>query len=274
MLVVAGISKVLPNGKRLVDRISFTVSRGEFVSILGLSGAGKSLTLRCIIGLTTPNEGEVSLTGPGGDRYRTTNVSTKELRRARRHIGLMFQGANLVKRLTVLENVMLGRLGYIHPLRSWTVGFRDGEAHDAMEALDRVNMAGFAGRLAGSLSGGEMQRVAIARAIHQKPLLYLADEPISSLDPRNAESIMALLQPLSRETPIVGAFHQPTITARYCTRAIGLRQGSVVYDGKARLSHSDLEMIYGTHGAEAEPELVPQLPPMAPASFLAREAHA
>ena len=254
MLSVSCIQKTLPNGKRLIDKVSFTVSRGEFVSILGSSGAGKSMTLRCITGLTRPEEGEVTVTSPQGEMFRTTGVNGKQLRRARRHIGVMFQGSNLVKRLSVLENVMIGRLGQINPLRSWIRGFLDSEAREAMAALDRVKMADFAGRLAGSLSGGEMQRVAIARAVYQRPLVYLADEPISSLDPRNAEAIMALLLPLSMETPVLGAFHQPEIVARYCTRVIGMRQGAVVYDGPPRLSHRQLDEIYGGHAQELDSE--------------------
>jgi phosphonate transport system ATP-binding protein len=250
MLQVSNLLVQLPTGKRLVNDVSFSVGRGEFVSILGCSGAGKSLTLRCVVGLTRPTSGEIRLTDPRGKSYRTTSVGAKELRRARRHIGLIFQGSNLVKRLTVLENVMLGRLGHIHPLRSWLLGFTDAEARQAMEALDRVNMASCAARLAGSLSGGEMQRVSIARAIYQRPLIYLADEPISSLDPRNAEAIMSILQPLSRETPVIGAFHQPAVVARYCTRVIGVRAGQLVYDGSAQLSSRQLERIYGDANSE------------------------
>src|ERR1700744_1464578 len=110
MLTVSSIEKTLPSGKRLINKVSFTVTKGEFVSILGSSGAGKSLTLRCITGLTTPEEGEVTLTAPLGEVFRTPRVNARQLRRARRHIGVMFQGSNLVKRLTVLENVMIGRL--------------------------------------------------------------------------------------------------------------------------------------------------------------------
>jgi phosphonate transport system ATP-binding protein len=264
MLHVSNLLVTLPNGKRLVNDVSFTVGRGEFVSILGSSGAGKSLTLRCIVGLTKPSRGEIKLTDPGSRTYSTTGANAKEMRRARRHIGLIFQGSNLVKRLTVLENVMLGRLGHIHPLRSWVIGFKDSEAREAMVALDRVNMAACAARMAGSLSGGEMQRVSIARAIHQRPLIYLADEPISSLDPKNAEAIMSILQPLSRETLVIGAFHQPAVVARYCTRVIGIREGQVVYDGPAQLPARQLENIYGNLSSESfisagEPEAQPQL---------------
>jgi phosphonate transport system ATP-binding protein len=275
MLSVSNIAVTLPSGKRLVDDISFNVMRGEFVAILGSSGAGKSLTLRCIVGLTKPTEGSISIVGEKGKTYSTTNVDAKGLRRARRHIGLIFQGANLVKRLTVLENVMLGRLGFISPWRSCLFGFKDDEAGAAMDALDRVRMAPFAARLAGSLSGGEMQRVSIARAVHQRPLLYLADEPISSLDPKNAEAIMRILQPLSRETPVVGAFHQPAIVARYCTRAIGVRGGKIVYDGPAQLSPRQLESIYsGSDGDPLLPMAEPAPAPADPPSVFGAPLHA
>jgi phosphonate transport system ATP-binding protein len=257
MLSVSSIHKTLANGKCLIDKVSFTVAKGEFVSILGSSGAGKSLTLRCIIGLTKPDQGEVTLTSPQGEVFRTIGVNNRQLRHARRRIGMMFQGSNLVKRLSVLENVMIGRLGQIHPLRSWIRGFL------------RVQMADFAGRLAGSLSGGEMQRVAIARAIFQQPLIYLADEPISSLDPRNAEAIMALLQPLSLETPVLGAFHQPEMVARYCTRVIGMRQGAVIYNGSPRLTQRQLDDLYGTKIDElaSEPIEAPIIPPFLPSEY-------
>ena len=262
MLSVSNVAVTLPNGRRLVEQINFKVARGEFVAILGSSGAGKSVTLRCIVGLIQPSQGEITLDDGCGKVYRTTNVSSRQLRAARRHIGLIFQGSNLVKRLTVLENVMLGRLGHIHPLRSCLLGFKDSEARDALEALDRVGMAHCAARLAGSLSGGEMQRVSIARAIYQRPLVYLADEPISSLDPMNAEAIMSILQPLAKETPVIGAFHQPGMVAKYCTRAIAVRAGRIVFDGSPRISPQHLESIYG--GTEADPftgRLDTDLPP-------------
>src|SRR5262249_28184571 len=184
-------------------------------------------------------------TGETGKVYRTTSRNSTELRRARRNIGMVFQGSNLVKRLTVLENVLLGKLGRIHPLRSWLYGFKDAEARDAVGALDHVGVAGYEARVAGTLSGGEMQRVAIARAICQKPLLYLADEPIASLDPRNSEAILAILKPLSATAPILGAFHQPALVGRYCTRVIALRGGRKVYDGPPDVSDAQLAEIYG-----------------------------
>src|SRR5215813_1129050 len=253
MLRVTNLTKRLPNGKVLLNGITFTVEKGEFVGILGASGAGKSLTMRCIVGLTTVTDGEVIFTGEGGRTYRTTTIQGQELRRARRNIGVIFQGFNLVKRLTVLENVMIGRLGRINPLRSWLYGFTDREAAEAMEALDRVGMAGFAARLTGSLSGGEMQRVAIARAMHQRPLCYLADEPIASLDPTNSRAIMQLLQPLAVAHPILGSFHQPEMTAEFCTRVIGIRNGTLIYDGDPHLTRQQLAEIYSQDGA-VQPE--------------------
>jgi phosphonate transport system ATP-binding protein len=244
MLSVNNLTKRLPDGTCLLNGISFTVEKGEFVGVLGPSGAGKSLTMRCIVGLTSVSSGSVVFSGEQGKRYTTTTAKGKELRRARRNIGVIFQGSNLVKRLTVLENVMIGRLGRIHPLRSWLYGFTDREAQEAMAALDRVGLATFAARQTGSLSGGEMQRVAIARAIFQRPLCYLADEPIASLDPKNSRAIMKLLRPLAKEHPIIGAFHQPDMTAEFCTRVVGIRNGTIVYDGSPRMTRTQLAEIY------------------------------
>jgi len=246
MLEVTGLSKYLPDGRPILRDVSFRVGKGEFVALLGPSGAGKSMTMRAIIGLTSISAGKVVFTGETGRTYTTTAATAKELRRARRNIGAIFQGCNLVRRLPVLDNVLIGRLGRIHPLRSWLYGFTDAEASEAMAALARVGMASFAARATGSLSGGEMQRVAIARAIFQRPLFYLADEPIASLDPKNAESIMELLRPLAGENPILASFHQPEMVVRYCTRVIAIREGAVLYDGPPSLTGAQLNRIYGS----------------------------
>lgn len=245
MLHVENLTKKLPDGRALLDGIRFRVTRGEFVGILGASGAGKSLTLRCILGLTRADGGTARFEAADGRTFELTTCKGRDQREARRRMGVIFQGFNLVKRLRVLDNVMIGRLGEIHPLRSWLYGFTDTEAAEAMAALRAVKMEAHADRITGSLSGGEMQRVAIARAIFQRPSLYLADEPIASLDPSNSLAIMKLLQPLARETPVIGVFHQPEMTARFCTRVIAIKQGRIVYDGLPELSHSRLEEIYG-----------------------------
>ncbi len=245
MLDVHALVKTVAGGRRVLDGVTFSVKPGEFIGILGSSGAGKSLTLRAITGLTEIDSGEVRFTGADQSICRVAHAKGAELRAARRQIGVIFQGLHLVKRLSVLENVMIGRLGYISPLRSWLYGFTDAEARAAVGALEQVELASFADRLTATLSGGEMQRVALARAIFQQPRLYLADEPIASLDPRNAEGILKLLQPLAKDTPVIGTFHQPDFTRRFCTRVIGIRAGRVVYDGSPQLSHHDLNEIYG-----------------------------
>ncbi len=252
MLRVKDLGKTLPNGKILLRGVSLEVEAGEFVGVLGPSGAGKSLTLRCILGLTRPSSGSVEFDAPDGSTYSMGEMKGKDLRQARRHIGAIFQGLNLVRQLTVLENVMIGRLGSIHPLRSWLYGFTDQEAAEAFEALKEVKMEAFAGRKANTLSGGEMQRVAIARAVFQTPAFFLADEPISNLDPKNAKSIMKILAKLAKRAPVLGVFHQPDYTMKYCDRVIAIRDGKVVYDGEPRLKNSQLAEIYGDELSEIE----------------------
>ncbi|MGH7338823.1 MAG: phosphonate ABC transporter ATP-binding protein, partial [Myxococcota bacterium] len=259
MLHVENLTKALPNGRVLLDRVSFTVHPGEFVGILGASGAGKSLTLRCVLGLTRPDSGRVVMTDRAGCDVMLTEISGRRLREARRRMGVIFQGFNLVRRLRVLDNVMIGRLGGIPAWRSWLYGFTDAEAAEALEMLRRVKLETYADRVTGTLSGGEMQRVAIARAMFQKPEIFLADEPIASLDPSNSLGIMKLLRPLVHETPVVGVFHQPEMTARFCSRVIAIKRGRVVYDGDPRLSQSQLEDIYGD-------ELIQVLAPPPPAA--------
>jgi phosphonate transport system ATP-binding protein len=269
MLYVDNLTKSLPGGRVLLDRVSFTVKKGEFVGILGASGAGKSLTLRCVLGLTRADSGRASVVTADGTHLDLTAASGRRLREARRRMGVIFQGFNLVKRLRVLDNVMIGRLGEISTWRSWLYGFTDAEAHDALEALRRVKMDAHAERITGTLSGGEMQRVAIARAIFQRPALYLADEPIASLDPSNSLAIMKLLQPLARETPVVGVFHQPEMTARFCTRVIAIKHGRIIYDGDPLLSHSQLEEIYGDELMQViKPPAIPALVPAEPSPVL------
>jgi len=263
MIEVKGISKTLPNGRKLLDNISFTVKTGEFVGILGSSGAGKTLTLRCLNGLLKPDSGSVILHDERGT-YNIPSLNPRELRNVRQKIGIIFQGFHLVKRLTVLENVMIGRLGQISPIRSLLYGFTDEEAAEALKALEKVNIESLAPNRLSKLSGGEMQRVAIARAIFQNPSLLLADEPISALDPSNAKIIMKLLKPLAASMPVIGVFHQPEMTAKYCSRIIALKEGKVIYDGDPHLTNNQLIEIYGEElkiieNQVYDPLLVPKL---------------
>src|SRR6516225_4434378 len=239
------ISKKLPDGRKLLDDISFWVNKGEFVGILGASGAGKTLTLRCLNGLLRPDSGSVLIREEGGAEQDICRAGKKELRKIRQKIGVIFQGYHLVKRLTVLENVLIGRLGQIGSIRSILYGFTDGEAEEALLALEKVKLTSHASARTGSLSGGELQRVAIARAIFQSPTLLLADEPIFNLDPSNAKVIMKIIKPLSENLPVIGVFHQPEMTAHYCTRVIAIKEGRVIYDGSPHLSNDLLVEIYG-----------------------------
>ena len=245
MIEVKNLTKSLPNGRKLLDGISFKVNKGEFVGILGPSGAGKTLTLRCLNGLLKPDRGEVIVQDEFGKGHDICKISKRELRRVRQRIGVIFQGYHLVKRLSALENVMIGRLGQISTARSIFYGFTDEEAAGALLALEKVKIGHLAETKTGNLSGGEMQRVAIARAIFQLPTLLIADEPISNLDPSNAKIIMKLIRPLSATMPVVGVFHQPEMTAKYCTRVIAIKDGKMIYDGDPKLSNDMLVEIYG-----------------------------
>lgn len=258
MIEVTNISKSLPGGRKLLDGISFTVRRGEFVGILGASGAGKTLTLRCLNGLLKPDTGSVVVQDQDGSKWDICHIAKTRLRQLRRRIGIVFQGYHLVQRLTALDNVLLGRLGQISTLRSLFYGFTDKERAAALSALEKVKIGSLAGARVGRLSGGEMQRVAIARAIFQNPALLLADEPLSNLDPSNAKVIMKLIQPLAQEMPVIGVFHQPEMTARYCTRVIAIKQGRIIYDGDPRLTTHQLVDIYGEELRQLEnPPILP-----------------
>jgi phosphonate transport system ATP-binding protein len=258
MIEVTNISKTLPDGRKLLDVISFTVRRGEFVGILGASGAGKTLTLRCLNGLLKPDSGSVVVQDRDGSKWDICTIARTKLRNLRRSIGIVFQGYHLVQRLTALDNVLLGRLGQISTLRSLFYGFTDKEREAALNAMEKVNIGSLAGARVGRLSGGEMQRVAIARAIFQNPALLLADEPLSNLDPSNAKIIMKLIQPLAQEMPVIGVFHQPEMTARYCTRVIAIKQGRIIYDGDPRLTTHQLVDIYGEELRQIEnPPILP-----------------
>ncbi len=245
MLHVVELTKRTPGGRELLRGITFRVRPGEFVGVLGPSGAGKSLTIRCLLGLLRPDSGSICFRP---DRQHTFDMATarrRNLHRARSRIGTIFQNHNLVPRLTVLENVLMGRLGQISPLRSCLLGFTNREAAEALQVLQRLEMDSFADRKAGSLSGGEMQRVAIARAMFQSPALILADEPVSSLDPRNSHAVVSILSKLSESTPVLGVFHQPSLATQFCTRILGIREGQIFYDGPPELDSQQLADLYG-----------------------------
>jgi len=246
MLRVVNLSKVYANGTVALKNVSFEVQDGEFLAVIGLSGSGKSTLLRCINRLIDPTSGEIWL-----DDINVTAVKGLELRAARRRIGMIFQQFNLVKRSSVITNVLTGRLGYTAPLWSLANHFSKADHQRALDALKRVGIQDKANNRADELSGGQQQRVGIARALMQDPQLILADEPVASLDPVLAHSIMGYLEELNRKDgrTVLCSLHHLDLVQRYSDRVIGLRAGEIVYQGDheqiQRLSDAEFAEIYG-----------------------------
>ncbi|MGH7384047.1 MAG: phosphonate ABC transporter ATP-binding protein [Candidatus Rokuibacteriota bacterium] len=228
MIRVRGLRKDYPGGTRALDGVDLDIGRGEFVALIGPSGAGKSTLLRCLNGLVTPTTGDVRI----GDEA-VTGASAEALRRVRARIGFVFQQFNLLRRLTVLENALLGRLAHTSRWRSLLGWFEPGDIAKAEAILARVGLEGLAERRMDTLSGGQQQRVAIARALLQAPAVILADEPMASLDPALAHTVMELLRRINAEDGItvVASLHVLDLAQSYGRRIIGLSQGRVVHDG-------------------------------------------
>jgi len=243
---VRGLRKVYPGGPRALDGVDLDIGRGEFVALIGPSGAGKSTLLRCLNGLVTPTDGEVRI---GDDAV--TGASAETLRRVRARIGFVFQQFHLLRRLTVLENALLGRLSYASRWRSLVGWFESDDVARAHGILARVGIDGLAGRRVDTLSGGQQQRVAIARALLQSPAVVLADEPMASLDPALANTVMELLRRINREDGItvVASLHVLELAQSYGQRIIGLSRGRVVHDGPPdSLDGAATARIFGSPG--------------------------
>jgi phosphonate transport system ATP-binding protein len=247
MIRVSGLTKIYPPDAAALSRVSFRVEPGEFVVIMGRSGAGKSTLLRCLNRLVEPTEGRVWLDG-----HEISGASGKDLLKVRAEIGIIFQSFNLVKRLNVLENVLVGRLGHASLLPSLFLHFSKADRAIAEECLEIVGLRALAGRRADTLSGGEQQRVGIARALAQKPRVILADEPTASLDPELSRVIMDILKRVNEEhgiTTIVSQHNVETALA-YGRRVLALRRGELVFDGSvAEVTPSRLEEIYGAQSS-------------------------
>jgi phosphonate transport system ATP-binding protein len=241
MISIRGLSKIYSGGVRALNNVSIDVAPGEFLVILGPSGAGKSTLLRCINRLVEPSEGQVfhdgaEITGHHGD-----------LRAIRRQFGMVFQQFNLVKRLSVLVNVLAGRLGYRSVLRSLVYSFPEADKRIAIECLARVNMEHKAFQRADTLSGGEQQRVAIARALAQQPTVILADEPVASLDPKIARQVLGYLRQVAQELGITVLcnLHQVEYAKEFSERVVGMSRGAVVFEGPSSdLTDEVLHRIY------------------------------
>jgi phosphonate transport system ATP-binding protein len=243
MLKVEHLVKTYPNGTQALNDVSFEVQDGEFLAVIGLSGSGKSTLLRCINRLIDPTAGRILWNG-----VDVTAASGADLRKIRRQIGMVFQQFNLVKRSSVLTNVLSGRLGYVSPAKSLFSYF---STEDKQRALDNLELMGLRDKAyirADSLSGGQQQRVGIARALMQEPKLVLADEPVASLDPVLAHSILKYLEQMNRERGItvLCSLHFLDLVHRYATRAIALKDGQVVFEGLPKeIDDAQFKAIYG-----------------------------
>ena len=243
MLRIDSLSKTYRTGDKALSEVSFEVPAGQVVGLIGPSGAGKSTLIRCINRLVEPTAGAVYLSD-----MNVTGLSRGDLRRARRRIGMIFQEYALVERLTVMENVLSGRLGYVPFWRSFTRRFPEADIEKAFRLLARVGLTDQADKRADALSGGQRQRVGIARALEQDPELLLVDEPTASLDPKTSRQIMRLILEICQERnlPAIINIHDVLLAQSFTQRIIGLQAGKVVFDGPpADLDDKVLTRIYG-----------------------------
>ncbi len=249
-LRIEHLAKVYPNGTAAIKDMSFNVTPGEFVVIIGLSGSGKSTLMRCINRLIEPSSGKIYV-----DDVDITTLSQEEMRRLRRHMGMIFQQFNLVKRSTVLTNVLSGRLGYLPPAWALLNYFPRDQLARAVASLERVSIPEKAHLRADQLSGGQQQRVGIARALMQEPKLILADEPVASLDPATSHSVLKYIEELNKHDGItvLCSLHFLSLARRYGTRILALRGGELVFDGlPAEIDERRFKEIYGEEAVQVE----------------------
>ncbi len=246
MLEVKNLTKIYDDGTVAIRDVSFIVEDGEFLIIIGLSGSGKSTLLRCINRLIEPTEGQILWDGAD-----ITKAEPAQLRKIRRQIGMIFQHFNLVRRSRVVTNVIAGRLGYVNQWPSLLHQFPKEDRKKAMAALERLGITDQAEKRADELSGGQQQRVGIARALMQDPKMILADEPVASLDPVLAHSILDHLEMLNKEESItiLCSLHYLDLVQQYASRVVGLRAGQIVYRGSREeiraMTDEEFKEIYG-----------------------------
>jgi phosphonate transport system ATP-binding protein len=243
MLRVEHLNKVYPNGTVALKDVSFQVEDGEFLAVIGLSGSGKSTLLRCINRLIEPTSGKITW-----NDLDITAIPASEMRKVRRQIGMIFQQFNLVKRSSVITNTLSGRLGYVNPYGSLFNYFSSADHQRAMKNLEQLGLGDKAHVRADSLSGGQQQRVGIARALMQEPKLVLADEPVASLDPVLAHSILKYLEQMNKELKItvLCSLHFLDLVHRYATNAIALKDGELVFQGLPKeIDDAQFKSIYG-----------------------------
>ncbi|WP_040414433.1 phosphonate ABC transporter ATP-binding protein [Clostridium thermobutyricum] len=244
MLKANNLYKEYKGGTKALSDISFSVKSGEFISIIGPSGAGKSTLLRCINKMIDVTKGELIF-----NNTNVKNIKKKELRKLRTQIGMIFQHYNLVNRLSVVENVLHGRLGYKNTIQGIMGIYTEKEKEKAFKILKKLGLEEQAYKRCDQLSGGQKQRVGIARALIQNPKLILCDEPIASLDPNSSKTIMDYLKNINKTTGItvILNLHQVDVAVRYSDRIIGINDGKIIYDGKPEnLTEDIIHKIYGS----------------------------
>ncbi len=243
MLELHQLEKRYPTGDLALKGVSLNVGAGEVLGLIGPSGAGKSTLIRCVNRLVQPSGGKIVLEGQD-----LSHLGSSGLRRARRQIGMIFQEYALVERLTVMENLLSGRLGYTGFWASWFRRFEQKDITQAYALLDRVGLGGMENKRADALSGGQRQRVGIARALMQSPKLLLVDEPTASLDPKTSRQVMRLILELCQERSLAAIvnIHDVVLATEFLPRIVGLQAGTVVYDGpSAGVDRNVLTQIYG-----------------------------
>jgi phosphonate transport system ATP-binding protein len=246
VLSIKGLVKAYKPGVPVLKGIDLEFEERGLTAIIGSSGTGKSTLIRIINRLVNPSGGSILFKG-----QELSRIEGKELREARRRIGMVFQEYNLVERLSVMENLLTGRLGYIGAFDAWRRKFPAEDIAHAFELLNVIGLASFANQRADSLSGGQRQRVGIARALMQRPEILLADEPTSSLDPKTSVEIMDLLksQGVDNNIPVIVNIHDVELGRRFADRIVGMTGGRVVFDGSpAQLTDDHLKQIYGGEG--------------------------
>lgn len=259
MFSIRNLVKSYGKDAPVLKGLNLEVPGESLVAVIGASGAGKSTLLRCINRLVEPSAGEIQL-----NDLILTSLKGRNLRLARRRIGMIFQGFNLVDRLTVMENVQCGRMGYIP---TWRAALRRYPRHDirrAFDLMERVGIAHYANKRADALSGGERQRVGVVRALMQQPEILLADEPTASLDPKTSEQIMALLRDLSREMqlPVLINIHNVEEAKTYTDRIVGMRFGRIIFDDlPGKLDRAAMDEIYAGTPADEQPHMDASEPP-------------
>lgn len=243
MLEIKQLVKKYKTGDLAINGVDLKVEKGQVMALIGPSGAGKSTLIRCVNRLETPTSGEIWLKGENIVKMRSG-----KLRKARRSMGMIFQEYALVERLTVMENVLSGRLGYVGFWRSYLRKFPQSDINAAFGLLEKVGLDTMVNKRADELSGGQRQRVGIARALIQKPDILLVDEPTASLDPKTSRQIMRLITELCEENQLAAIIniHDVALAQMYAERIVGLREGSIVYDGSPDdLKPDVLTEIYG-----------------------------